>query len=190
MIQRNSNKNQEQNQSNKNIPITATGFNTTTSNPNYQLSGMQPNYTYNGKMNLSFDSSVIPQDGFATKAGLEGDVGARQQYINAYNNFSPSSEFMRPENNSSRLENLRDYSQFNFKENFTDHKPELFMLNTKNKHNTLYDNLNEELMKETITEVRLNIDSYDRDIEIYPNPFEYEVILGPIVNSGNNPTVV
>lgn len=190
MIQRNSNKNQDQNQPNKKIPITATGFNTTTSNPNYQLSGMQPNYTYDGKMNLAFDSSVIPQDGFATKAGLEGDVGARQEYINAYNNFSPSSEFMRPENNSSKLENLRDYSQFNFKDNFTDNKPELFMLNTKNKHNTLYDNLNEELMKESIIEHRLNVDSYDRDIEIYPNPFDYEVMLGPIVNSGNNPTVV
>jgi hypothetical protein len=41
-------------------------------------------------------------------------------------------------------------------------------------------------MKETIQEVRLNIDSYDRDVTIYPNPFDYVVNLGPIVNSGLN----
>ena len=192
MIERNFNKNNNQNssRSNKNLPITSNGFNTTTSNPNFQLSGMQPNYTYDGQMNLAFDASVIPQGGFATKEGLEGDIGARQQYIDNYNNFMPSSTFTRPENNSGKLENLRDFSQNSFKDNFTDVKPELFMLDTKNKHNTLYDNLNDELLKETITEIRLNIDSHDRDIEIYPNPFEYVVTLGPVVNSGNNPTVV
>ena len=206
MIERNFNKNNNQNfskspmtsqraqgtalLSNKNLPITSNGFNTTTSNPNFQLSGMQPNYTYDGQMNLAFDASVIPQGGFATKEGLEGDIGARQQYIDNYNNFMPSSTFARSENNSSKLENLRDFSQNSFKDNFTDVKPELFMLDTKNKHNTLYDNLNDELLKETITEIRLNIDSHDRDIEIYPNPFEYVVTLGPVVNSGNNPTVV
>ncbi len=193
MIERNNknqNPNQNHNQKRSSLPITATGYNTTTSNPNYQLSGMQPNYTYNGAMNLSFDSSVIPQNGFPSKEALEGDVSARQQYINSYNEFSPVSEFLRSENNSAKLENLRDFSQNDFKQNFTDNKPELYMLNTKNKHNTLYNNLNEELLKEFILEYRLNIDSYDRDIELYPNPFEYVVNLGPIVNSGINPTVV
>ncbi len=174
---------------NSKLPITSTGYNTTTSNPNYQLSGIQPNYTNGGGMNLPFDSSVVPQSGFATKGELEGGVAAQQQFINNYNQFQPNSSFNRPETVGGRMENLRDFNQFNFKENFTDNKPLLYMLDTKNKHNTIYDNLNENLMKETIQEVRLNIDSYDRDITIYPNPFDYVVQLGPIVNSGNNPTV-
>ncbi len=191
MIERKLRQNQS-NQPNRNsgLPITATGYNTTTSNPNYQVSGIQPNYTNGGAMNLPFDSSVVPQSGFATKGELEGGVAAQQQFINNYNQFQPNSSFNRAEIVGGKLENLRDFNQFNFKDNFTDNKPQLFMLDTKNKHNTLYDNLNENLMKETIQEVRLNIDSYDRDISIYPNPFDYVVQLGPIVNSGNNPTVV
>jgi hypothetical protein len=188
MIERKFSQNNKSNRNN--LPITSNGYNTTSSNPNYQLSGMQPNYTNGGAMNLPFDSSVIPQSGFATQAALEGGVAAQQQYINNNNQFMPNSTFNRPENNSSKLENLRDFNQNSFKDNFTDNKPELYMLNTKNKHNTLYDNLNEELMKETIQEVRLNIDSYDRDISIYPNPFNYVVTLGPVVNSGINATVV
>ena len=60
------------------------------------------------------------------------------------------------------------------------------MLDTKYKENTLYNNLNENLLKESIIEVRLNIDSIDRDPYLYPNPFNYVVNLGPIVNSGIN----
>ena len=60
------------------------------------------------------------------------------------------------------------------------------MSNTEYQNNTLYNNLNKDLLKESIIEVRLNIDSIDRDIEIYPNPFDYIVNLGPVVNSGIN----
>ncbi len=191
MIDRKFNSNNNTNTRNNpnQLPITSNGYNTTTSTPNYQISGIQPNYTYNNEQNLNFNSSGISRDGFATQADLVKAVQDQQTYINNYNQFQPKSTFLTPENNSSKLENLRDFSQFNVKENFTDHKPLLYMLDTKNKHNTLYDNLNEELMKETIEEYRINIDSYNRDISIYPNPFDYKVILGPVVNSGINATV-
>ncbi len=175
---------------NTGLPITANGYTTTTATPNYQLSGIQPNYTYANQQNLNFDSSKISQDGFATPLDLQQAINDQQKYTNAYNQYQPSSTFTRPENNSSKLENLRDFSQFGVRENFTNNKPEMFMLDMTNKHNTIYDNLNENLMKETIQEVRLNIDSYDRDVAIYPNPFDYVVKLGPVVNSGINPTVV
>lgn len=185
----NSNNNTNTRTNPNNLPISSTGYNTTTSTPNYQVSGIQPNYNYNGGQNLNFNSSGISRDGFATPEDLAKAVQDQQTYINNNNQFNPNSTFYKSENNSGKLENLRDFSQFNVKENFTDHKPLLYMLDTKNKHNTLYDNLNEELMKETIEEYRINIDSYNRDISIYPNPFNYKVILGPVVNSGINATV-
>lgn len=191
MIERKLNQNNTNTRNNpNNLPVSSNGYNTTISTPNYQLSGIQPNYTYDGAQNLNFNSSGISADGFANQAELSKAVQDQQNYINNYNQFQPNSTFNRFENNSSKLENLRDFSQFNVKENFTDNKPILYMLDSKNKHNTIYDNLNEELMKESIDEFRLNIDSYNRDFSIYPNPFDYKVILGPVVNSGINPTVV
>jgi hypothetical protein len=191
MIERKFNQNNTNTRNNpNNLPVSSNGYNTTISNPNYQLSGIQPNYTNDGAQNLNFNSSGISADGFATQGELSKAVQDQQNYINNYNQFQPNSTFNRFENNSSKLENLRDFSQFNVKENFTDNKPILYMLDSKNKHNTIYDNLNEELMKESIDEFRLNIDSYNRDFSIYPNPFDYKVILGPVVNSGINPTVV
>jgi hypothetical protein len=191
MIDRKFNSNNNTNTRNNpnKLPISSNGFNTTTSTPNYQLSGMQPNYNSNGAQNLNFNSSGISRDGFATQGDLSKAVQDQQTYINNNNNFQPINTFLSAENNSGKLENLRDFSQFNVKDNFTDNKPLLYMLDTKNKHNTIYDNLNEELMKETIEEYRINIDSYNRDISIYPNPFDYKVILGPVVNSGINATV-
>ncbi len=186
----NTNVNNNINNINPGLPITANGFYTTTSTPNYQLSGIQPNYTYANQQNLNFDTSKISRDGFSTQADLQKAVIDQQNYVNAYNQFQPSSTFNRPEFNSAKNENLRDFSQFNVRENFTENKPLMTMLDTTYKHNTIYDNLNDNLMKETIQEVRLNIDSYDRDVAIYPNPFDYVVKLGPIVNSGINPTVV
>ena len=51
------------------------------------------------------------------------------------------------------------------------------------------DNLNDNLNKETIQEFRLNIDSMDRDIELYPDPFEFTTVFGPVVNSGLDTTI-
>ena len=187
MIDRKFNSNNNTRNNPNQLPISSNGYNTTTSTPNYQLSGIQPNYNSAGAQNLNFNSSGISRDGFATPADLTKAV--QDTYINKYNEFQPNSTFLNSENNSGKLENLRDFSQFNVKDNFTDNKPLLYMLDSKNKHNTIYDNLNEDLMKETIEEYRINIDSYNRDISIYPNPFDYKVILGPVVNSGINATV-
>ena len=53
------------------------------------------------------------------------------------------------------------------------------------KHNTLYDNMNANLLSETLTEYRLNIDSFDRNVEIYPDPFKYVLSFAPVLNSTN-----
>ena len=152
--------------------------------PNYQISGSQPNYTYKGNQNLNFDSSYISQSGYANEVLLAKGVAEQQKFVNANNNYTPLNGFYQTENNSANLENLRDFSQFNIEENFVKTKPLLNMLNTKYQNDTLYTNLNENLMKESIMEIRLNIDSIDRDVFQYPDPFNYIVTFGPIVNSG------
>lgn len=157
--------------------------------PNYQVSGTQPNYSYKGNQNLNFDSSSISQSGYTNKQLLSKDVSDQQQFVYNYNSYNSDSTFKKSENNSSHLENLRDFSQFNIEKGFASATPILNMLNTKNKNDTLYTNLNENLMKEAIMEVRLNIDSIDRDVRQYPDPFDYVVTFGPIVNSGLSSTI-
>jgi hypothetical protein len=158
--------------------------------PNYQLSGIQSNYTYNGVQNLNFDTSSISQSGYENNKLLTKGVNDQQKFVNNYNEYKPSTTFSQNyqnnDTNSSNLENLKDHSQYNIEKNFETIKPLSRMLDTKNKDNTLYANLNENLMKESIMEVRLNIDSMDRNIIQYPDPFNYIVTFGPVVNSGIN----
>ena len=164
------------NQSNKNQKINP--------NPNYQISGIEPNYSYGGKQNLAYDQSSISTSGFSNKEDLSKAIEQQQQFTNNYNNYKPLSTFDTPETNSSHLENLRNYSQFGIQKGFESNKPIMFMPDTKNKHETLYDNLNDNLLKESLKEYRLNIDSINRDVRIYPDPFNYIVTLGPVTNSG------
>ncbi len=164
-------------------------------NPNYQLSGIQPNYSYNGVQNLNFDTSSISQSGFENTKLMNNAINDQQRFVNNYNEYKPNSTFSQDyqnnDTNSSYLENLKDHSQYNIEKNFETIKPISRMLDTRNKDNTLYANLNENLMKESIFEIRLNIDSMDRNIIQYPDPFNYVVTFGPIVNSGvNNPSII
>jgi len=156
---------------------------------NYQISGIEPNYSYNGIQNLPFDQSSLSSSGYNTREGLSEAVKEQQQYVNNYNNFRPSSTFDNIESNSANLENLKNFSQFNIEKGFQSNKPIQFMPDTSNKHETLYDNLNENLLKESIKEYRLNIDSSDRDVQMYQDPFNYIVHLGPVTNSGINASV-
>lgn len=158
--------------------------------PNYQVSGIEPNYSYANRQNLPFDQSSISTSGYPNQEALSKAVEQQQNFVNNYNNYNPLSTFDRIETNSSNLENLRSFSQYNIDEGFKINKPIQLMPDTKNKHETLYDNLNENLLKESLKEYRLNIDSIDRDVTIYPDPFNYVVYLGPVTNSGINATAV
>ncbi len=158
--------------------------------PNYQISGIEPNYSYADKQNLPFDQSSISSSGNPNNKALSRDVEQQQNFVNNYNSYNPISSFDRIETNSSNLENLRNFSQYNIDDGFKINNPIQLMPDTKNKHETLYDNLNDNLLKESLKEYRLNIDSIDRDIRIYPDPFNYVVYLGPVTNSGINSTVV
>ncbi|AYV80206.1 MAG: hypothetical protein Gaeavirus16_2 [Gaeavirus sp.] len=137
-----------------------------------------------------FDTSSIPQNGYPNNNQLGRGLQEQQKYIQNYNAYQPSSTFVRSDNtNTANLENLRDFSQFNVEQAFKQNSVIEHMPDNKYLHNTLYDNLNENLNKETIQEVRLNIDSMDRDIQLYPDPFKYIVTFGPVVNSGVTSTI-
>ena len=178
------NKNSEINNKNNKRNINSNGGQP--SNATYQISGMMGNYTYESSQNLPFDQTSISTSGHSTQHGLNNSVINQQVFSNDYNNYVPSSTFQRPIDNSSRLQNLNDYSQTEISEAFQVNKPILEMPSNKYMNDTLYANMNENLLKETVRETRLHISSQDRSVQLYPDPFNYVVTLGPIVNSGNS----
>lgn len=163
------------------------------SQPNFQISGIEPNFSQKGVQGLVFDQSPISSSGYSNQSDLSIGINQQKQFVSNYNNYQNPSTFDNVETtnlpNSSNLENLRNFSQYGIEKGFEVNKPIMFMPDTKNRHETLYDNLNENLLKESLKDYRLNIDSIDRDIRQYPDPFNYVVSLGPITNSGINSSI-
>lgn len=144
----------------------------------------------NNQNKLRFDTSSISQNGFSNPNALGRGIMEQQQFASNYNSFQPSSTFSSMDNTSrTQGQNFRDFSQYNTEGAFQQNKVIEKMPDNKYQQNTLYDNLNDNLNKEQIQEYRLNIDSMDRDVSLYPSPFEYTVCFGPVVNSGLDSTI-
>ena len=131
---------------------------------------------------LKFDPSSISKSSYDTTSELNAGVLKQQNFVNNYTNFRPMQSMDNDHfNNDNKSYDInRGFSQ----PNIISHMPD-----NKYMKNTLYDNLNENLSKETIQEIRLNIDSADRDSTLYPDPFKYIVTFGPVVNSGIDSTI-
>ena len=146
--------------------------------------------TNNNPNKLRFDTSSISQNGYSTPMALGRGVVEQQQFAQNYNSYQPSSTFSSMDNTSrSNGQNFRDFGQYNVETAFQQNKVIEKMPDNKYLNNTLYNNLNDNLNKEQIQEFRLNIDSMDRDVTLYPDPFSYMVTFGPVVNSGLDSTI-
>lgn len=48
-----------------------------------------------------------------------------------------------------------------------------------NPHNLIHDNVGETVMREDITEYTIYVESFDRDVTTYPDPFNYKIKFSP-----------
>ena len=108
-------------------------------------------------------------------------------FVARNSSYQPNSTFYNPQTVSSYGENQRDMSQFRVKENFKNNIPLTNIPDFRYKENTLDPNLNSNLLSENLVQYRISIDSSDRDVNTYPDPFDYKVFFGPITNSGGLP---
>jgi hypothetical protein len=108
----------------------------------------------------------------------------QQNFVIKNSSFQPNSTFNNPQTISAFGENQRDMNQFRLKDNFKQNVPLVNIPNFKYLENTLDPNLNASLLSENLVQYRISIDSSDRDIKTYPDPFNYKVYFGPITNSG------
>jgi hypothetical protein len=87
---------------------------------------------------------------------------------NPFGNFNPITTNNMPTNKGSQ----------NFNSAYQINTPFIEKQDFRNKNDLLHNNVNENLLLEQIIEYNLNIDSEDRSLAAYPNPFNFTVTFG------------
>lgn len=110
--------------------------------------------------------------------------------ITAPSNIIPNINFVNPNDNFNSItsNSLLSNSQYNFNKSFVPNKPLIDPIDYSNRNNTLHNNIEPIIIDEHIVEYRLYIDSLDRDIIVYPDPFSFKVIFNP-TSSTPNPVI-
>ena len=83
---------------------------------------------------------------------------------------NPFGEFNSISTNSMANQNIN-----NFNTAFRSNGPVIEKQDYRNRNNLIHNNINENLLVEQIIEYTLNIDSMDRSLTAYPNPFNFSV---------------
>lgn len=74
-----------------------------------------------------------------------------------------------------------------FSSNVNLSNPLIEKIDNNNPHNTLHDNLNDNIKFENIKEYQITIDSYDRDLTFYPDPYNFRLSMtGPYTSPSIN----
>ena len=100
----------------------------------------------------------------------------------------PSNNFIKNGANSGEINNQFDpitiAPQYaDFKGAFTPPYPLIEKLDFTNRNDTLHNNIGPNTLDEQVVEYRILIDSVDRDIKVYPDPFSYVVKFNPVGNT-------
>jgi hypothetical protein len=66
----------------------------------------------------------------------------------------------------------------NFNKGFVINQPMIEKMDYRNKNNLLQNNVNEDTLLEQVIEYYINIDSVDRSLVAYPNPFKFTLTFG------------
>lgn len=96
----------------------------------------------------------------------------------SHTNYLPmntTSPFLQYNNNLPKMSN--------YNKAFESNKPMIDKIDYTNKNNLIHNNVGDNILDEHIVEYRLNIDSSDRDIRYYPDPFSFIVKFNPISSS-------
>ena len=136
-------------------------------NPNNNPNSMNtfPNGRYGpfGHNDNNQNRQRVPSNVFPPNGGMPG---------------SQSGRFNQLTTNTQNLMNTLP-SMTNFNKAFQPNAPIIESYDYKNYNELLHNNVGESVINEHITEYKINIDSLDRDINVYKNPFSFTVKFNP-----------
>lgn len=104
----------------------------------------------------NFNRQSVPSNNFMKGSDYGGEVTSQ---------FSPMTTTMN--------------SMANFKDAFVNPTPMIEKIDYINKNDVLHNNIGPNVLDEHVVEYRVMIDSVDRDIKVYPDPFSYVVKFNP-----------
>jgi hypothetical protein len=125
-------------------------------------------------MNQTFPVSTYPPYGYNDNNLERTSFPGNIYPINGGMTGNPTGRF-----NGITTNSANNYDNYNFKDNFEENTPIIEKLDYRNKNNLLYNNVGPIVLEESIIEYRIIIDSLDRDIKYYPDPFSFVVNFNP-----------
>jgi hypothetical protein len=133
------------------------GFNQNYNYPKYSSNSKFPlNGGYNTNSNQYNLTNMMPNQNWTSG--------------NPNNNFRPQ---------STNQQNINKEQWVNFNKGFRESKPIIDPINYQNKNNLIHNNVGDYVLDEHIVEYRIMIDSIDRDVSKFKNPFKYVVKFNP-----------
>lgn len=135
---------------------------------NLNTSNTFPNSIYPpyGTNDNNFNRVGMPSNIYPMNGGLTGNPNGR------FNGLSTNTQMLMGQNSMS-----------NFNQAYELNQPLIEKIDYTNKNNVLHNNIGDNVLDEHVVEYRLIIDSIDRDIKIYPDPFSFVVRLNPLAKS-------
>ena len=95
---------------------------------------------------------------------------------------NPTGQFNPNSTNAQRL--LQEHTPiYSFPTVFNENNPIIEKMDYINRNRLLHNNIGDNVLDEHVVEYKLNIDSIDRDIKYFPDPFSYVVTLNPTSSS-------
>lgn len=137
----------------------------------------------------NFPNSINSSNTFPN--GLYGPYGFNDNNVNRISNPSnnypsnggltgnPTGRF-NPLSTNTIKQMINTPSMTNFDKAYVQPYPIIEKIDYGNKNDILHNNIGENVLDETVVEYRIIINSMDRDIRYYPNPFSFVVKLNPI----------
>jgi len=117
---------------------------------------------YTGFNDNNFNRVSMPSNVFPVNGGMSGN------FVGRFNPLTTNTQ-----------QNMSANSASNFKSAFEQNSPIIEKIDYINKNNLLHNNVGDNILDEHVVEYRILLDSADRDIKYYPNPFTYTVKFNP-----------
>ena len=115
----------------------------------------------------NFNRQQIPSNLYPFKNGTGNSSISGNTSIsgNPFGNFNPLT--------TNTQQSMGRFTKFN--QSYVENEPMIEKITYKNQNNLIHNNVNENVLDENIVEYRVYIDSLDRDVKTYPNPFNFTV---------------
>jgi len=140
---------------------------------------MSNNFPNNMNTSNTFPNSVYPPSGFNDNNFNRTAFPSNTYPINGGMTGNPVGRF-NPLSTNTQYNMNAIPSMSNFKAAYEQNSPIIEKIDYTNRNNILHNNVGDNILDEHVVEYRICIDSLDRDIKYYPDPFSFTVKFNPI----------